>query len=31
LFKQSLGHAPQNASWALLDQQRIAQAQTAAQ
>src|SRR5271156_903335 len=31
LFKQSLGHAPAQASWALLDQQRIAQAQLGAQ
>jgi cytochrome c-type biogenesis protein CcmH len=31
LFKQSLAKAPQNASWALLDQQRIAQAQLGSQ
>ncbi len=31
LFKQSLANAPQNASWAMLDKQRIAQAQTATQ
>jgi cytochrome c-type biogenesis protein CcmH len=31
LFKQSLAHAPAKSSWAMLDQQRIAQAQTVAQ
>ena len=31
LFKQSLANAPQNASWAMLDQQRIAQAQLGSQ
>ncbi len=30
LFRQSLAHAPQNASWRALDSQRIAQAEAAA-